>query len=154
MSAWTNLNSREKLLLGLMLPLTIALIGYFYFYVPTRQSLLELRISVPKMAAEYAWMKNELALAEPWTKGNDNAVSAQPLLTVIERRAIDSDIKQAIQRVQPSGNNLVQIWFQDVNSDKWLRFIDSLAADGVVIESATVTRKSEGLVNIRSTLVR
>ena len=49
---------------------------------------------------------------------------------------------------------LVRIWFEGVNADNWVRFIDLLTADAIRVDTATVTRKEPGRVNVRVTVDR
>ena len=154
MAFWKNLSQREKALVGLVIPAFLLVIGYLYVWLPTHQNLARLKTELPLKAAEFAWMEHELTLAEPLMIRKENAGSVQPILTVIERRAIESQVKKSIQRVQPADNSEVKLWFQDVTADSWLRFVEQLSVDGISVDSATITRKSEGVVNIRATFVR
>ena len=148
------MSQREKTLVGLVIPAFLLVIGYLYVWLPTHQNLARLKTELPLKAAEFAWMEHELTLAEPLMTRKENAGSVQPILTVIERRAIESQVKKSIQRVQPADSSEVKLWFQDVAADNWLRFVEQLSGDGISVDSATITRKSEGVVNIRATFVR
>ncbi len=154
MNAWKNLSQREKTLVGLVIPAFLMVIGYLYLWLPTHESLTRLRTDLPLKAAEFAWMEHELSLIEPLMTRNENSGSVQPILTVIERRAIESQVKKSIQRVQPNNNSEVKLWFKDVSADRWLRFVDQLSLDGISVDSATITRKTDGVVNVRATFVR
>jgi type II secretory pathway component PulM len=154
MDAWKNLSQREKTLVGLVIPAFLLVIGYLYLWLPTQENLARLKAELPLKAAEFAWMEHELKLAESLMARKENADSVQPILTVIERRAIESQVKKSIQRVQPTDNSEVKLWFQDVTADSWLRFVEQLSVDGISVDSATISRKSDGIVNVRATFVR
>ena len=154
MDVWKNLSQREKTLVGLVIPAFLLVVGFLYLWLPTYENLKQLKSELPLKAAEFAWMEHELTLAEPLMTRKENEGSMQPILTVIERRAIESRVKKSIQRVQPNNNSEVKLWFQDVTADSWLSFVDQLSVDGISVDSATISRKSDGIVNIRVTFVR
>ena len=154
MDAWKNLSQREKTLVGLLVPSFLLVVGYLYIWLPTHENLVRLKTELPLKAAEFAWMEHELTLAEPLMTRKENAESAQPILTIIEKRAIETQVKKSIQRVQPTDNAEVKLWFQDTIADNWLRFVEQLSVDGISVDSATITRNSEGVVNVRATFVR
>lgn len=155
MEAFEKLNSREKSLLGMGLPIILALVVYYYFWVPSNDRLTQLRNEIPLKATEFAWMKHELSLADSWIRNSSSKNSSnQPILTVIEATSTGAAVEKSIQRVQPNGVGEVKVWFQDVNADGWLTFVHALVPHGISVESATITRKSEGFVNARVTFVR
>jgi len=154
MTAWTNLSSREKLLVGIGLPLVLIIIFYLYFWQPTRDELARLQRLVPEKTATLAWMNHQLQQPQINQGTKIAANQGGPLLTVIEKVAIETAVQGAIQRVQPGAGGEVEIWFQDVVADQLFRWIDKLALNAVTIDSATVTRATPGLVTARVKLSR
>ena len=151
----SNMSSRERLLVGLLIPLTLLIVFYYYVWQPTEERIEQLRLEVPQKKAELAWMKHEIALAAPWLGKVEVAnKNNQPILTVIEQRAAQAGIKNQIQRVQPLQDNQVRIWFKEVVADSMLRFVDSITVDGLNVREASLTRASEGQINARITLQR
>ena len=155
MEAFKKLNPREKFLLCIGLPIILALVVYYYFWIPSNHRLSQLRNEIPLKTAELAWMRYEFSLADSWIgNSTSKSLSGQPILTVIEATSTAANIKKSIQRVQPNGVGEVKVWFQDVNADGWLTFVHALVPHGISVESATITRKSEGIVNVRVTFIR
>jgi len=130
MTAWTNLSSREKLLVGIGLPLVLIIIFYLYFWQPTRDELARLQRLVPEKTATLAWMNHQLQQPQINQGTKIAANQGGPLLSEVE------------------------IWFQDVVADQLFRWIDKLALNAVTIDSATVTRATPGLVTARVKLSR
>jgi len=151
---WSNLSSRERTILSVVVPLSIVVFGYLYYWQPARQSLDQLRVEVPQKAADLAWVKHELDSASEWLSAGSTGVSSGPILTIIENRAIQAGIKHAIQRVQPTGTDNVRIWFKEVLADQWLAFVKLLLNDGVIVDSATLTRGEKGNIDARVTFIR
>lgn len=143
------MNPREKFLVGLAFPAILVVAGYLYVWAPTYQRVQALRIELPLKAAEYAWMEHQLKMAEPLLAVDPDTGAAQPVLTIIEQRAIETGVKASIQRVQPNEDQSVKMWFEDVPADNWLQFVERLSVDGIAVDSATLTRKEEGIVSVR-----
>ena len=148
MSFWSNLSQRERLILTLVIPGSIAVIGYLYYWQPLQDNFERLKVETPQRAAELAWVKHELENSAHLLQVVQNG-SDTPILTVIEKMAIQSGVKAAIQRVQPKDENNVQLWFNEVLADDWFRFVKLLGVTGVEVDSATLTRRKEGAISVR-----
>jgi type II secretory pathway component PulM len=153
MKFWTELSARERLIIGYSIPLLMLVVGYLYFWQPMADKLDRLRVEVPQKTAELAWAEHELEKASEWLTSVDSQGNQKPLLTIIESRAIESRIKNEIQRAQPNERQ-VKLWFQDVVADHWLGFVNRLSLDGISVESATLTRAKDGKINVRVTFAR
>jgi len=151
MEFWNNLNSRERTVIGFSIPLVFLVAVYFYYWEPMSEKLDRLRIEVPEKAAELAWAEYEIGISSEWLKKSVSNGSRTPILTVIEAHAIKFDVKNAIQRVQPDELQ-VKLWFQEVVADQWFKFINRLVADGISVDSATLSRTKNGKMNVRVTL--
>ncbi len=154
MQYWNNLSIRERSFIAVGGVGVILILVYSLYWQPTLNRLEQLRNEVPQKAAELAWMKHEIQKASPWLSGNSNASGNRPILTIIESRAIESKVKNGIQRVQPGNDNTVKMWFQNVIADHWLNFVNKLALEGISVESTTFSRTKNGKINVRVTFVR
>ena len=154
MKIWKSLSSRERLIVKLGFPCLFALLFYYYYWQPNLEKLNYLRTDVPQQKATLAWMQHQIEEAEPHLAQPANQSASLPLLTVIERAAIQTRVNNAIQRVQPGGDGSVKIWFQDIAADSWFQLIDLLAKSGIGVEATNITRSTAGLITIRVTLVR
>ena len=74
-------------------------------------------------------------------------------MTIIESHAIESEIKNAIQRVRPDKQQ-IKLWFRDVVADYWFEFVNGLAFDGISVVTAAFTRSKNGKMNVRVTFTR
>lgn len=149
MNWWQNLSARERLLTGLILPLVAVILFYLYLWQPTHSEVKRLRLSVPEKSATLAWMNHRLAGADISRDEVADESPGGPILTVIERVAIAAGVKPAIQRVQPGNDGSVEVWYQEVVADQLFRWIDQLADTGVIVQTATITRLTPGLVSAR-----
>ncbi len=149
MAWWRNLSIRERLLVGLVLPLVAAVLFYLYLWQPTYSQVKRLRLSVPEKNATLAWMQHRLSTADMGSESEPAVDAGGPILTVIEKVAITAGVKPAIQRVQPGNDGSVEIWYQEVVADQLFQWIDQLAATGITVQSATITRLTPGLVSAR-----
>ena len=152
MSFWQRLNKRERFLVGVCLPIVAVVIFYLYFWQPTEEELVRLRLTVPEKVATLAWMEHRLQNANPTKKTQSS--SNEPLLTTVEKVAIVVNVKNAIQRVQPGKNNSIEIWFNEAVADHIFAFVDRLAQDKITVASATISRSTPGLVTARIKLER
>jgi type II secretory pathway component PulM len=153
MKFWTELTSRERFVLGIGMPLMLLIMSYYLYGQPLSANLERLRIDVPRKAAELAWAKHEIDNASKRLNVSSVNQPNRPILTVIESIAIQADVKNAIQRVQPD-NQQVKMWFQDVISNHWFEFVNRLALEGIFVDSATLSHTKPGKMNVRATLVR
>ena len=154
MTAWQNFSSREKMLVGLVLPLVLGAMFYLYLWQPTQIELIRLRTQVPEKNATLAWMKFRLSNSAGGIAAANQTSQNTPLLTIIEKIAIDNKIKNSIQRVQPGKEESVEFWFQEVEADRLFGWVEQLAASGISVQSATITRAAPGQVSARIKVAR
>ncbi|MEM7195374.1 MAG: type II secretion system protein M [Pseudomonadota bacterium] len=149
---WQTLSAREKWIIKLGFPLVLALVFYFYYWEPNLRKLENLRLAVPQQRATLAWMEHEINQAGPYLTKPAKEKDSRPILTLIERSATKSGIKNALERVQPGTNGEVKLWFQDANADQWFKMVDFFTSYGISIEAATITRADPGFVTARLTV--
>lgn len=156
MSFWTGLNPRERLLFGWGLFALIATILYIFILEPRYQRLSVLRLQVPTKQSDLAWMQAQVESNAALKTGVRNTASAQrlPLLTIVETTSTKSGLRRNITRMQPAQNGAVRVWFNEVQFNPWINWLDVLRNQGVSVDAASISRESEGVVNIRVTLVQ
>lgn len=78
------------------------------------------------------------------------------LLTAVDQAAKNGTLKKPPARLQPDGENQARIWFEDVEFDVLLRWMNELQGRyGVRIDVADIERQpTPGLVNARLAVVR
>ncbi len=78
------------------------------------------------------------------------------LLTAVDQAAKNGTLKKPPARLQPDGEDQARIWFEDVEFDSLLRWMNELQNRyGVRIDVADIERRpTPGLVNARLSVVR
>ncbi len=146
---WRNLNQRERMLVSFGVPVLLVIMFYLYLWQPVAEDIDRLRRKVPENNATLAWMNHQLSSFNKLSATQKSSSTSQPLLTVIEQVAIRTNVKDAIQRVQPGNDGSVEIWFQEATADKLFSWVDQLANNRIAVLSATITRATPGLVSAR-----
>ncbi len=151
----SSISERERYMLLFAVLFGAAILFYLYLWEPKMAELEDLRTNkLPESTQTLAWVKQALANAEA-NKGVQKPKKIQgPLLTVLEQTAQTVKVRDAIQRIQPDQNNAVKVWLSDVVFDDWLKWLDLLKAQGVVVQNSGIVRKSPGMVDIRMTVGR
>ncbi len=155
LSAFTSLSFRERMLLSLAALVGLLLVFYTLIWEPTQSRLKDLREQqLPQSEQTLAWVRQALASAENNPGREAEKIIEGPLLTVIEQTSEKAQVRAAIQRMQPNQNQQVKIWMNEVNFDRWLKWVALLNQQNVVIDRASVATKSPGVVDVRMTVVR
>lgn len=155
MSFISSLSSRERGLLAAAGLLAVLLMFYMLVWEPTQLRLNDLRErQLPQSEQTLAWVKQALASAENNQANKVEKIIEGPLLTVIEQTAEKAKVRSAIQRMQPNQNQEVKIWMNEVEFDRWLRWVALLHQQNVEIDRASVATNSPGLVDVRMTVAR
>ena len=132
----------------------LGLLFYLYYWEPNLQKLHDLRQAVPEKKATLAWMEHQIEQARPYLNQDEKESDNRPILTLIERAAIKSEVKPALKRVQPGNQGEVKLWFEDAVADQWFSMIDFLTQYGITVDQANITRSTPGLVTARLTVSR
>ena len=57
-------------------------------------------------------------------------------------------MRKSIRRMQPTEENGVQVWLDELYFDNWLKWIDLLQKRGIDVNSVTVSRAQKNTVSI------
>ncbi len=142
--------------------MSIFLIGaafYALFWLPLNEEIAQKQRWISEQQKTLSWMQqtavkiNRLQSnkhTDPLKKGNE------ALLTTIDSTAKQQQIREAVKRIKPQGNDKVQLWLEQASFDRMILWLDSLQQrHGVSISSITVDRQSDsGRVNARINLER
>ena len=154
-SYFSTLTFRERLLIILAGVIGLLMIGYLTIWEPKSVQLNQLRNNqIPESEQTLAWVKQALANAKKQPNVAKQKIIQGPLLTVIEQTAKTSQVNKTIRRMQPSQDQTVKIWMDEVKFDQWLTWINYLRKQNVYVERASIVNKSPGIVNVRLTLAR
>ena len=155
LDSFKALSLRERLLIGAALAVGVLMIFYLYVWEPKTRELQDLRnVKVPESEQTLAWVKQALQRAKSGTAAPADRIIEGPLLTVIEQTAEKAGVRPAIKRIQPSQEQSVKIWMEDVPFDSWLSWVDMLREQNVYVERASIVRETPGMATIRFTLGR
>ncbi|MDH3695547.1 MAG: type II secretion system protein M [Gammaproteobacteria bacterium] len=154
---WRSLSGREQFTLGLGGIAVIAIIFYVMVWEPWHKELTRLRAQVPQKIETLAWMKQQLKTVQVLRKrqpGGGVTGQSIPLLTIIEQTANKAAMRKSIRRMQPTEEDGVQVWLDELYFDSWLKWIDLLQKRGIDVDSVTVSRAKTNTVSIRATFAR
>jgi len=150
-----NNSERISILAGVVL-LTIFLVYQLVFSplhssIDKKQNLLNNKIQtlhwMQQASIEYLHMQNN--------KPRKNAsYSKDSLLTIIDQTTVKLDVRSFIRRIEPEGENQVQIWLELINFDDLIHLLNILKRNhNISVENLSVNRQSEqALVNARITV--
>ncbi len=152
---FSSLSTRERLLTIAAIIIGLILIAYIYLWEPKMRQLQQLRTQqLPQSEQTLAWVKQALGRAKTQGASGNKKIIEGPLLTIIEQTAEMAKVNTSIRRMQPSQNQDVKIWMDDVEFDRWLVWLDFLKRQNVFVSRTSIINKSPGLVDIRLTLSR
>jgi general secretion pathway protein M len=98
MSAFSNLSRREKILVGIVLPMVVLLVGYKFVWVPLATARDQMRVNI----AAYRLVQDTAALALHGGVVAPTPVNDTPLPTRITRSAQDTGL--VVRRIEPEGS--------------------------------------------------
>ena len=103
-----------------------------------------------------AWMKQsaeEIKILKKFSSSRQSAGSKQSLLSTIDSTAKAARLREVIRRVEPQGNNQVQLWVEKAPFDPLLQWINTLQQRyAITVSSISIDRKEQGIVNARISL--
>jgi general secretion pathway protein M len=87
--------------------------------------------------------------------GGAAATRSLPLLSAVDQASKRPELGKAYDRIEPEGEREVKVWFSDVPFDALLAWLDVVQTQyGIVVSSAELERKGDGVVNARLSMVR
>lgn len=98
MSAFSNLSRREKILVGIVLPMVVLLVGYKFVWAPLATARVQLRVNI----AAYRLVQDTAALALHGGVVAPTPVNDTPLPTRITRSTQDTGL--VVRRIEPEGS--------------------------------------------------
>ncbi len=151
-----NLSPRERRLLYIGSAVAAVLLFYLTVWAPLSAKVDRLRENVAEQQRLEAWMlqaKEEVLRLRQAAAGKIKR-SRQSLLALTDQSAKRQGLAQAIKRVQPDGQNKVNIRLEGAAFDDVVTWLETLQAQhGVSVVSITVDRQDQpGLVDARLTL--
>lgn len=151
-----SLNDRERAVLGWGIVGALLILAYTFVWQPWQDELNRLRVQIPLKQETLVWMRRQQSEIEPLLRRNQSKkqLSSEPLLTIIERSAQQSDISSKIRRMAPDEDGRVNIWLSGVDFDQWIVWLERLRQIGIEVNSASINRSTGSTVTVRVTLQR
>lgn len=153
---WSGRAERERRLLSAGAAVLAVILAYLLVWEPL-QGLHQRRLAALSEARSLAIQLETLAAEAAAGSGTARAGSrSQSLLSVVDQSGKSSGIGKAPSRIQPEGDGIVRVWFEDVPFDVLIRWLGDLRLrHDIVVADADIERESgRGLVNARLTLAR
>lgn len=158
---WARLSTREQRMLLLGGLALLVMLPYWLIWMPLVEHtrMLERRIST--LGEDLVWM--QAASDEVQRLGGagvqvaaDRGVSGQSLLGLVDSSVREAGLASSVRRVQPDGDQRVQLWMEAVEFDTLLSWLARLqSGQGVQVERFSADRRAEpGLVDSQLNLVR
>ena len=156
---WLSKSPREQLMLTAAAAVVLLFLIYLLAWQPFMDSLAQKRLQVNSQQITLDWMRQQLPeIQRLRAQGSANGAkrSNEALLTLVDRTAKQSQLRQQIQRIKPQGDNRVQLWVEQAAFDTLLKWLSGLSVGyGIQIASLTIDRQElSGIVNARLMLER
>ncbi len=156
---WLSKNPREQMALVAATAALLLFLLYLLAWQPFVESVEQKRLQVKSQQVTLDWMKQNLGeiqrlRSQRRTAGTSHTNEA--LLTLVDRTAKQSQLRQQIQRIKPQGDDTVQLWVEQAAFDTLVKWLGGLSQQyGIQIESLNIDRQElPGIVNARLVLQR
>lgn len=156
---WLSKTPREQLMLTAAATVALLFLIYLLAWQPFMDSLAQKRLQVNSQQITLDWMRQQLPeIQRLRAQGRASGAkrSNEALLTLVDRTAKQSQLRQQIQRIKPQGDDKVQLWVEQAAFDTLLKWLSGLSVGhGIQIASLTIDRQElTGIVNARLVLER
>jgi general secretion pathway protein M len=127
MSAWSQLNPRDRRILIGGAVIVLLMLIFAWGVVPLHQAEQRLAVSVPEKRAALAQMR---AQAQVLLATAPTVVAIQPipgsLLSFIDAQARQAGLESALKRLEPVGEEAVRLTFERVEFERLAKLLDQL----------------------------
>lgn len=156
---YDHLPRRDQQALKLMVVAVAIALVYFAIWRPISHYHDDAEAARQNAANLLAWMQeNRVTIRELAGTSGESAGNAQrpangrELMATVTSTARESGLE--LQRFEPSGDNAIRIWMEDVPFTQAAAWLEGLSSNhGILIEQAAVDRReTPGVVSVRLTL--
>lgn len=156
-TAWLDSKEpRERLILIAGAILLCLFLIYSLVVQPLASGLDKREQLLEEQRETLAWMKKsaeEIKMLKRFSSSRQGTGSKQSLLSTVDRTAKTVLPREVIRRVEPQGNNQVQLWVEKAPFDPLLLWISTLQQRyAITVSSISIDRKEQGIVNARISL--
>jgi len=159
MKAWYYAKEPNERLIILILAGVISLsLFYLLIWSPLSEGYAQNRTRVEAQRKLLTWMQNtgsEIARLQGSSSAKGGSGSG-PLLSTVDSTIKSSGLGRTMKRLEPQGNDKVQIWFENTGFDSLISWLAQLASQHQIhINSINIDRQdAPGTVNARLELVK
>ena len=156
---WLSRSPQDRMAISSGAAALMLLLLYLLVWIPFSQKVEQKRILLSNQQSTLTWMRERAAevrqLKAVQTPVNRSG-SREALLTLVDRTAKQSRLRQQIQRLKPEGNDSVQLWMEEAPFDTLIMWLGKLSVQhGISVESLNIERlDNPGQVNARLNLYR
>lgn len=157
---WDTLQSRERYMVLAATVLVALAIVYLAIWSPIASSRDNKQKRVEVKRETVAWMSQKKQEVEHLKRINPNmfnrASDGRSLLAIVDTGAKQMGIRPAITRIEPKGDNSVQIWLEDMAFDYLIVLLGELdRRNNIEVADASFDRSDQiGKVSGKVTLTR
>ena len=155
---WLGLEQREQLILGVGGVIVALILIYALIWQPWHKSIDSMHKSIQPMRSDLVWVRQHAEIIKNGGQTKDNLKGQdQTLLSVIQTTAKKGKVDKAIKQMVPNSESEVRVVLEDVDFNKWLRWVDELSLTyGVNVQQVKADRieKKPNLAEVRLTFSR
>jgi len=157
---WETLQSRERYMVFIAAVLVSIAIIYLAIWSPIASSRDNKQKRVDAKRETVAWMSQKKQEVEHLKRINPNmfnqANDGRSLLAIVDTGAKQMGIRPAITRIEPKGEDSVQIWLEDMAFDYLIVLLGELERrNNIEVADASFNRSDQiGKVTGKVTLIR
>jgi len=159
MKSWYYSKEPQERRIILILAVVIGLsLFYLLIWSPITEGFAQKTTQVEAQKKLLSWMKNsslEIKRLQGSSQGKSSKSNA-PLLSTVDSTIKSSGLGRGMKRLEPQGNNKVQIWFENTGFDSLVSWLGKLASQYQIhIYSINIDRQdTPGTVNARLVLTK
>lgn len=161
MKYWSGLEPRERVVLTVGAALVGLLLFYQFLWAPWHKAINYMEAALIDHRKNLVWIQQQSSLLDE--SGDYVGVekvrgAEESLMSVIEKSAGTTGVRDAIQQLSPRQNNTqVSVVLEEVSFNKWVRWIDTLqSVYGVSVNQLSAERENDkpDVAEIRVTFER
>lgn len=147
---------RERLILITGAIFLCLLLLYSIIVQPLISGLNKRELLLEEQRETLAWMKQsaeEIKALKKISSPTPGAASKQSLLSTVDSTARAAQLRDVIRRVEPQGDNQVQLWIEKAPFDPLLQWISALQQRyAITVSSISIDKQEQGVINARISL--
>ncbi|KZZ59380.1 hypothetical protein A3762_02380 [Oleiphilus sp. HI0125] len=151
---WESLEAREQFSLKVMFVAVVTSLMYFAMWVPAQSYMDRAEQDLKDKAALLELVKSSRDQLRSSSSNTSNAsnLNSQQLVSTVTNMARKQSLN--LKRFEPSGENKVKLWVEDVSFDTLVTWLSTLERSvGVQVEQISVEKEDKpGIVSARLTL--